>query len=260
MGNNETIELSYIIPFRAAAQDRTENLYAVIKYVLKNIPGVEVIVVEQASDPADLDLPAEVRRIFSYNAGLFNRSWGMNVGAKVASHDVFAFSDNDIIVPPEAYLEAFHRCLVSGTVSPYDRTKLTALTQDATKEFLTSLTMNPGAAGRHRGATYAGGIIYMTRTAFETLGGWDERIRGWGGEDDHLTGKITQLVPPLVDLNHYKAQHLSHFTTPSVAGNGYHIAMDELNTLTLDQLKEACKQSLPNIGNPNKYECERRQV
>ena len=259
MNDKERINLSYIIPFRAAAKDRTENLYAVIKYVLKNIPGVELIVVEQDATPAALDLPTEVRRIFSYNAGLFNRSWGMNVGAKVASHDIFAFSDNDIIVPPEAYFEAFHRCLVSGTVSPYDRMAMKTLTPFSTQDFLTSLQMRLNASGKQRPATYAGGIVYMTKQAFESLGGWDERIRGWGGEDDHLTGKILRLVPPLVDLSHYKAQHLWHTSAATVAGKGYHVAMDELNSLTIDQLKEACRQSLSTIGDPNKYEHERKE-
>lgn len=72
-----------------------------------------------------------------------------------------------------------------------------------TKTFdqLKKVTPVPRAAG--------GGLVVVTRRAYEAIGGWDERFQGWGAEDTWLAAALTaktgdglMLDGPLYHLHH----------------------------------------------------------
>ncbi len=48
-------------------------------------------------------------------------------------------------------------------------------------------TDSPNREGIGERIVFAGGSFVIRREAFVALGGWDERFRGWGGEDDALS-------------------------------------------------------------------------
>ena len=87
-------KVSMIINHRNSSVDRQENLLSIISY-FKNC--CEIIVVEQ-DDNSKISLPNDIKHIFIKNSGLFNRSWGFNVGVKSANFDKLCFNDNDIIM------------------------------------------------------------------------------------------------------------------------------------------------------------------
>jgi hypothetical protein len=92
---------SAIVTYRGAdGSERRANLDAVLSW-LAATPDVEAIVVEQDVFPrleAPLPHPA-ARVVFAYNAGPFNKAWGLNVGARHASGGVLLLGDGDVIVP-----------------------------------------------------------------------------------------------------------------------------------------------------------------
>ncbi len=101
----------------------------------------------------------------------------------------------------------------------------------------------------------------MTRKAFEILGGWEERIRGWGGEDDHMTIKIVKLIGYVYELDQSFAMHLHHEggnlygrqdlceINPHYPQNLKRIA--EIQNMSIEEIKKMCLDLLPQIGNIN---------
>ena len=75
---------SYIIPYRKSSSDREYALNFTINYLNKHFPDVEIIVVEQDNEPQEHNLTGNYRLEFTYNPGLFNRSWGMNCGGEAS--------------------------------------------------------------------------------------------------------------------------------------------------------------------------------
>jgi len=45
-----------------------------------------------------------------------------------------------------------------------------------------------------RESNISGGIMFINRKAFWKIGGWDEEITGWGGEDDIFDNKISKCL------------------------------------------------------------------
>lgn len=209
MIDNNPIKMSYIIPHRGATPSRTKNLQVVTDYLLRHVTGIEIIVVEQDGHATDVKLAPEVRKIFVEYDGLFSRSWAFNVGFRAASHDVIAFGDNDLVLAPDAILKGYQNCPKLGTVSPYLNRMVLNLTEESTEKFIATEKFS-GLDGKMRIGTYAGGIVFMTREAFKTVGGWDERIYGWGGEDDHMSIKIVRLLGHTYEIKSPFAVHLYH--------------------------------------------------
>ena len=258
-------KISYIITHRSSCPYRIINLYGVTDYLLKNNPNIEIIVVEQDSKPSNIKLPALIKHYFVYNDGLFNRSWGFNVGFTHASHDVLVFGDNDVILQPSAIIESAKQCLTYGTTSPYPKGAIIDLSLEATQLFLSVPSLERAYRenkNNSRVGPYAGGALFMTREAFNTVGGWEERIKGWGGEDDHMTIKINTLLQQTHEIKSAFALHLYHranylFNSPDLhlENPNYQInlaCIEEIKNMEKSKLQAKCKAILPTIGKPLK--------
>lgn len=255
-----TIGLSYIIGHRGISRERIDNLYAVVNFLHKNIPGLEIIVVEQDSQPSQLSLPSNVKYVFLFNPGLYNRAWGFNVAVAYAQHNVVAFGDNDLIVPPAALIQAYNQCLIKGTASPYNSKGVIDLTLQTTKQFNQNCTIPARLDGQYRpSCNYAGGILLMTKTVFKTVGGWEEKMEGWGGEDSHMFTKLQKLNIGMYEVTQYPAIHLYHernggkpqLNNPHYKQNS--ILYKRVKTMTPKEIKEEAKKQIEVIGNPNLY-------
>jgi len=258
---------SAIVTYRGAdGSDRRANLDAVLAW-LAATPDVEAIVVEQDSFPrlvAPLPHPS-ARVVFAYNAGPFNKAWGLNVGARHASGGVFLLGDADVIVPG-GLAQAAAICASSmQVVKPY-RT-LVDLTPDETAHVRRGhagerLDLDPGAR-RDRDAigerlVLCGGWFAMRRDAFAALGGFDERFVGWGGEDDAMTLKVELARLTTCELDPGPALHLwharSHATTLGHADYASNVALladyARYDETTLARLFEVGRQT---FGHRDKY-------
>lgn len=211
-------QASYIVTYRQGeGSERRDNLHAVLAWIAR-YPMFEAVVVEQDAVPRlDGPLPhPHCTHVFAYNPGPFNKSWGCNIGFRLARTPWFAFADADVIVG-DAAAEAL-AYLRSGykAVKPYRH--LIDLDADESRRIGAGdfdwvpprdvSNLNREASGEH--IVFAGGMFLIARTAFVQAGGWDERFRGWGGEDDALSYCLERLRTPAVELDRRPAVHLHH--------------------------------------------------
>jgi hypothetical protein len=210
---------SYLITYRNGADPaRRANLQAVLAW-LAGYAQFEVIVVEQDDTPrleGPLAHPA-ARIAFAYNPGPFNKSWGLNLAYRLSSAPLLAFGDADVIVG--SVIGDCANYLTGGyqAVKPYrrlielDETESTRV-RGGDFDWIAPRTgeaLWPREMEGERLA-YAGGLFLITRQAFAAAGGWDERFRGWGGEDDALSYRLERTRVPALELDTRPAVHLHH--------------------------------------------------
>lgn len=247
--------MSYIIGHRGVTPERNDNLVAVVEFLKKHLPELEIIVVEQDKTTSDLDIFSSVKYIFLPNDGLYNRSWGFNVGIKHATNNIVAFADNDLLVPPQALTDSWQTCHYCDTVSPYNSKKVMDLSPEDTKIFISTKMLPHNPRGQYRpGCNYAGGIVIMKKQAFNKVGGWEERMQGWGGEDSHMLLKLQKLNIGRAELLQYSATHLYHERGARPYQNNPRHQDNvrlcyALKEMTPEAISKMCQRQLPLIGN-----------
>ncbi len=257
---------SYILTYRSGNDTaRRANLDAVLTW-LASFPLFEVIVVEQDRTPTlHGALPlADARVVFAYNPGPFNKSWGFNVGARIASTQILGFADADVICASVGEAtNAVARGI--GVVNPYRR--LIDLTEvestqvrggqfDLVPDRASGGSMNRAGIQEH--IVFCGGIVFFQRNAFAHTGGWDERFVGWGAEDDAMTRKVQRARISATELDSHVAIHLHHARdnahlqeTPHYANNLR--LLDQYRDLSDDALMRLCEVQLQLSGFREKY-------
>lgn len=124
--------------------------------------------------------------IGQYDGEPFSRSAAINMAAKMASKDIFIIADADVTFDVKQMEVAVQMLSDYVWVIPfYDRKELSeAQTDDLLKK-------DPSVTLTDMGFTNCGGHLYnvgsiniVPRKYFECVGGFDERFRGWGGEDN----------------------------------------------------------------------------
>ncbi|HEX6834614.1 MAG TPA: galactosyltransferase-related protein, partial [Rudaea sp.] len=230
-------------------------------------PRFEVLVIEQDRAPR-LQGPfphPNCRHVFTYNPGPFNKSWGFNVGFRLSEQAWFAFGDADLIVGNAIDEALSHLRGGYQAAKPYRR--LLDLDGDESRrvragEFDWLPPRENGALRNREGIgehiVMAGGLIGLARTAFVRLGGWDERFRGWGGEDDAMSYKLERLRLPAVELDRRPAVHLQHARTPETTLQQPHYAANRALLADYARLSDAelarlAEVQMQVIGHREKY-------
>ena len=125
-----------------------------------------------------------------YNEEPFNRSAAINDAAKKATRDIFIIADADIAFNIDQIENAIEALNFHPWVIPY-RSRI-HLSLEKTNELYKknpSITLDDsdiegceilGLSGYQQ----VGAIIIVPRNNFEKVGGFDERFKGWGREDD----------------------------------------------------------------------------
>lgn len=261
------LKASYILTWRdGEGTQRRDNLFAVLAW-LARFPAIEPIVVEQDDAPrlqGELPHP-DVSWVFAYNPGPFNKSWGFNVGFRLSRQPWLAFGDADIIVGDALTAALEHLAQGHQIVKPYRRL-LDLDARESQRVRAGDFDWQPDAeraAAHGRDAiceriVFAGGVFLITRAVFAALGGWDERFRGWGGEDDAMSYRIERARLATVELDRRVALHLHHerlrATTlehPHYASNRALLA--EYPSLEDAQLVRFSEIQLQVFGNREKY-------
>lgn len=177
--------ISIIIPFRCAdkASRRWENFNWVKRYWKHHLPGCEII---QGEDERT-DLP-------------FSKSVAINNAVAKSSGDVLVIVDADGFIRARNVLycvREIRKAIKRGHrlwFVPYRQ--FYRLTEEASTKVIESDPAHPfyipepplkcdiiDSSGSMLGHWYGAMIQIMPREAFDIVGGWDERFRGWGGED-----------------------------------------------------------------------------
>lgn len=256
---------SYLVTFRDRDGTRRPLLDGVLDW-LSTMPSLQVIVVEQDDAPR-LDagaMPGNARHVFAFNDGPFNKSWGLNVAARLACHDLLILGDADMLMTGETLSRSLVACAERfDAVNPYER--LIDLDDDQTRACLAgTLDLESTGSGARRDRVhdgeqlcFCGGICVFRRNVYFALGGMDERFFGWGGEDDAMSINLRRHTDRLAVQRGAVAYHLWHprpasrYTHAHYAGN-----LEQLKRWFTDdeaRLAERRAEQAKTMGDPKRF-------
>jgi hypothetical protein len=125
----------------------------------------------------------------------FNKSLAVNNAAKSATGDVFLILDADSWVEPRFIHEAVNAIVYRKAPWVVPIRKNFRLKADVSERLMALDPTGPLPPIQLRDAETSGPVVgflhIMPRKAFEAVGGMDERIRGWGGEDTAFVRAMT---------------------------------------------------------------------
>lgn len=140
----------------------------------------------------------------------WSKGAAVNLAIESTDADVLVLADADSYVDPPVLADAVRLVEVGAARWVVPHRLVHRLSEDATADVLAGGRARLTDLARRKYIGLAGGgIVVLTRTAYETVGGIDPRFLGWGGEDitfgwalSTLVGQHTRLTSPLVHLWH----------------------------------------------------------
>lgn len=172
----------------------------------------EIIVVELGTSAClKGKLPSDVRYVFSQTDSAeqpFNKSWGLNIGARIARGTFLAIQDGDYLVPRRYLAKCVEMLSDFDGVRPH---RFIAYFDDETSQrFLHE--HSPSTVARVEKVVANNPTPIVVRAdAYWLIGGHDESFFGWGGEDDEFLSRMRTLrfseggLLPVVHLWHPSA-------------------------------------------------------
>ncbi|MDF2613684.1 MAG: hypothetical protein K0S71_1470 [Clostridia bacterium] len=149
----------------------------------------------------------------------FCKARALNMAARKATKNIFVIADGDILYDP-AILESSVKHLTKYPwILPVN--KAMNLTKESTEKLLKENPKWPiplEVSSIERRQVGAGLLNVVPRKHYETVGGFDERFIGWGGEDDAFSISMSILCGPPHRLG-FTVHHLWH---PSGDMSNYH--------------------------------------
>jgi glycosyltransferase involved in cell wall biosynthesis len=208
--------------------------------------GIEIILVEQDSEEKIKPYSIiGVRHIFTKSNLPFNRSWAFNVGMKWASTNAIVFSDADIVMDPNQFIESLKKLEQYECVNPakniiYLNAHESNMGLDQWKNIFRNNELNDNSICR--------GMVMFRRDAIEKLGGWTEDFIGWGGEDDHQTFKVLQLLSYFeCDFRCYHLHHNVESKNDFYYQRNIQL-LEKLKSMTIDDTTKFINNSRSKIG------------
>jgi glycosyltransferase involved in cell wall biosynthesis/spore maturation protein CgeB len=197
-------DATIIVGLRIDAADTARRRNAIAVLTALNFQDLgrfryRIVVVEQGIEPrlATALAPLVDEHLFAGNAGAYNRGWAFNVGVKAAAlvSGPVCLLDGDLLVPPDfvsrglAAMRAGTRALLPFRTVRYldaaDSARVIA-------ERLAAPASRPaldGLGGRTFGDS-EGGALWLDAALYRSIGGYDERFRGWGCEDREICRRL----------------------------------------------------------------------
>lgn len=242
---------SCIILYRHNIQ-RWNNLKRVLDWI-SGFSGVEVILVEQDKHSKISHLKLPVRHIFTKSKMPFNRSWGFNVGLKYVNSDVTVFTDCDLIMDPNSFIESLKLLQSYEMVSPYSSV-VDLEPQENSLSLEEILKINRPGRGETdiQKINLCGGITMFRTESIKKIGGWNEDFWSWGGEDDFQTIKVENFLSYFERPG--KCYHLYHDKeAPDMSCYQRNLQiLQKAKTMNKDQLQKMINTQIPKIGNKSK--------
>jgi hypothetical protein len=150
-----------------------------------------------------------------YGQGLFNKSWTLNAGVRhtLGTARTLCLLDADILVDRDFLARNHARFAAEGHDAHLPHTEMLSLdapSSDHVIEQRCGGTADVPLAGA-RGLLLRdvpGACLWVRPSLFERVGGFDERYRGWGGEDEDMlyrvgtAGTVVQFDDVFVHLAH----------------------------------------------------------
>jgi hypothetical protein len=192
--------LSLIIPFRDDDGSRTAVKQWIVARWRHFLPDAEIIV--QSDDGG---IP-------------FSKTLAVNRAFERSSGSVIGMLDSDVWIDVEHTREAVDLIARGEARWVKPASKVFRLTEEATARLIAQPPTTPfptHSRDDYESVRKIWGLFHLfPREAFEAIGGYDPRFRGWGGEDtaaiaamDTLWGPHTMLPHPLYHLYHPHAKN-----------------------------------------------------
>jgi hypothetical protein len=235
-------KFSYVICHSNTSEYRETNLKSLIKYLRLNFKNeIEIVVSEQGpirSQIADVDV-----HVFFEDSGLFQRSKVLNNGVMAATYKKVFVGDNDVLLNVEAINKTLSQLEEYEVVNPYHQ--IIDLSERDSINFKLFLNLHFENNWNTRASiVLSGGCFAILKEAYVRLGGFDEDIIGWGGEDDAFTYKIAALTRYIgVDSLAY---HLYHNRGINGTPNHDHYnknveILNKVSGMNIEELKKYCE-------------------
>ena len=219
--------VSIIVPMRDRDRgQRLRNLLACLRALAdQDAPfgeaSVTVVETDTFARCQDLIEPLADRYVFAYKAGPFNKSWAVNLGLRAAgtpgdpgTPPVTCVLDADVLVDrwflsrnarrfddPAHHAHLPFQWMISLDGPSTEQAiwhRIGAGAPEVSSDTLRGLRLREPP----------GGCLWARTEVLHRIGGFDERFEGWGGEDDDVTARLSQVVPlarfddPLLHLDH----------------------------------------------------------
>lgn len=190
--------ITIIIPYRRSKKiaRQHENFKWTQWYWRLQLPGAQVLVGKDAAESRP-----------------FSKCAAVNHAARRATGDVLVIVDADCYVSVQAVLYCVAKIRAARMRGrrlwyvPYRQ--FYRLTDHASRKVLNSHPLHPwhfstppewkcvqNTSGSGHGHWYGALVQIVPREAFDAVGGWDERFRGWGGEDHSIMRATDTLYWP----------------------------------------------------------------
>ncbi|WP_051236641.1 galactosyltransferase-related protein [Ottowia thiooxydans] len=214
--------IDLIVPYREASDERRENLYGVLRHLVTTYRDCRIWLMEADTRPRfdwSRIADASIRHVFISHDGPFPKARLCNMGVRLSNSAIVCFHDADSIAQPSSMVSALD-ALINGTASdaicPYSPVLNVegSLRDDILQTgnvdafgALDPVALPPEVTMLYTSAN--GGVVLFKRSEYIRVGGYNERMEGWCGEDNELLFRATQLgvrwhsfLPPLVHLHH----------------------------------------------------------
>jgi hypothetical protein len=223
--NSSKKTFSVIIGFRDSTTDRLRNLIYTVEYYKKHLPDAKIIIVEQDTRADLTKIHDKIDRYVHLNTGgdFYSRSLGFNQGFNVSNTDYVILADADCLLDVQ-FLNNIHTYYTefnSFFVIPYAN-PVYYLSKEETESFILNNEDNTGDNSKRKVDSLkkaSGGIGIISSDNYYRVGGFDERFRGWGVEDDAFHNKCLEFKLSSERLN-AQMVHLYHSDSFS-GGNNY---------------------------------------
>ncbi|HRO63199.1 MAG TPA: galactosyltransferase-related protein [Thermomonas sp.] len=173
--------------FTHAGEDRLPQLLRTIESInAQTGVSCEIVVVDQSRVSICEKLPTNVKRFRLGNSDLnegWRKSWGFNVGARIARGNILVFQDGDVCMPSRYAFEIVRALAVSGYGAASLQRFLFYLDAVSTRRISCKSDALRSARIEVIRQNWKGGTIAIRRDAFHAIGGFDEGFVDWGGED-----------------------------------------------------------------------------
>ena len=223
-----------VVPFRDQNHDTAPRLRNLIACLLslrdQSVPRetYRVVVVESDATPrwADVIAPHADHYVFAPRAGRFNKSWAVNVGVVNAPHpaELVCILDADVLADRGFVARNIARFTRPGRMGHITYRDMWCLDQAATSWSIQErLFRGAAAVSRSRLRAFVlrrppGCCVWVRRSAFDRVGGMDERFEGWGGEDNDFAYRMD--VNSAFDSYDDDLLHLYHPASATLRDDG----------------------------------------
>ncbi len=216
--------LTLILPVRDWPQERID--LCLKSYQDLSAKSISEIIVVDFGSQVPVCIPEQSGiRLLRLEAQTWSLSEAINAGVAVASNELIAKTDADILISrnSRAEFDAVVRTVAKREVGVAlaQATDLPAsLSPAQAYALIVAERSDHDTAGRLRPKWGQGGLVFFTRSNWNEVGGFESRFTGWGNEDNDFAERIGRAGRRVMWADRRKLSILHMWHPPSYAATG----------------------------------------